>query len=48
MYAIRSYYEMSFLDYSRQFGAKELLRKPFKPAALIEAVARLVIQDSSC
>ncbi len=40
--------EMSFLDYSRQFGAKELLRKPFKPATLIEAVAKLVTPGSTC
>lgn len=40
--------EMSFLDYSRQFGAKELLRKPFKPGELIGAVTRLLASGSTC
>lgn len=40
--------EMSFLDYSRQFGAKELLRKPFRPDDLLAAVTRLLDADAVC
>ncbi len=40
--------EMSFLDYSRQFGARELLRKPFKPADLLAAVSRLLTPGAAC
>ena len=40
--------EMSFLDYSRQFGAKELLRKPFRPDDLLAAVTRLLDAKAVC